>query len=93
MPHERAKDYRRAGSAVEQEMVPGRDGYVVVPAGTDLTVYAKSLWINAAGTVSGILVESAADTVLSFTVAASTPLPFGFRRITAAPANTIAVTR
>lgn len=93
MPHTRSADYRRAGSDETQEMTPGRDGYVVVPAGTDLAVYAKSLWINTAGTVSGILAETEADTVLNFTVAASTPLPLGFRRITAAPANTIAITR
>ncbi len=93
MPHNRDRDYRRAGSDETQEMTPGRAAVTITPSGSDLAVYVKSLWINTDGTVTGIPVEQADDTAFDFVVKAGTPLPMAFRRITAAPANTRGITR
>jgi hypothetical protein len=67
----------------------GREASVVVPAGTDLTRYPKALWINAAGTLTGIPVDG--SSTVDFTVAAGVFDAVRFKRITAAPANTIAI--
>lgn len=65
-----------------------REAWVITASATNQAKYVRSLHINNAGTVSGVLVDQADDTALDYTVAAG-PLPYAFRRITACPANTI----
>lgn len=91
MAYEVTKDYRNGPRA--NETVPARNGEVVVPAGADLARYYRSLYCNAGGTVTGIMLAdetaSGAGTSISWTVVAGQVLDVAFRRISVAPANTI----
>jgi hypothetical protein len=82
-------DYK-VGALGARDGVPGRDAWVITSSASDQAKYPRMLFVNTAGTVSGIPIDGADDTVLNFTAPAG-EFRMGFRRITACPANTIGI--
>lgn len=78
-------DYRKT---LKREDTPARESIAITASASNLTRYVRSLWINTAGTVTGVLVDDATDVAKDYTVIVG-PAPLAFRRITACPANTI----
>lgn len=88
MAYSNSADWRITG---KDPSSPGREAWAITASGSDQTVYPRSLWINTAGTVTGVPIDApAADTAVSFTVPVG-EFRMGFRRITACPASTLGI--
>lgn len=83
--YDATKDYR---GTLAVDDGSAREAIPITANAANLARYVRAVYINTAGTLSGVLVDQADDVALNYTVAVGLQ-PMAFRRITACPANTI----